>query len=141
MKALNEEEDYSIPMTPMIDIVFQLLIFFLLATTIQEEEIDIQINLPQGTQGAPSGAAGGARLVIGVRKDGSVTLSGTPIEWSDLRKRVIDAGRAKDKPQVHIRADHEATHGKIYKVYQICLEAGLTKLNDAGILEGGTPGP
>jgi len=128
MKALNEEEDYSIPMTPMIDIVFQLLIFFLLASTVADEERDIQINLPRGTQGEARGAAAGTRLVVGLRQDGSVTLGGQAIELPELRKRLNDAGRAKEKPSISIRWDRKAFVEKAAAVLQYCAEAGLDRV-------------
>lgn len=137
MKALNEEEDYSLPMTPMIDIVFQLLIFFLLATTIQSEEIDVQVMLPAGSQGAPQGNPAGTKLVVAVRKDGTPTLGGTPIDWAELRKRLLDAGRAKEKPMVFVRGDESATHGQMFRIYQLCKEAGLTNMHIVGVLDSG----
>ena len=130
MRALNEEDDFNLPMTPMIDIVFQLLIFFLLATTIAEEERDIQINLPAGSQGDLHGPAAGTRLIVGVRKDGGASLGGQPIEWPELRKRLIDAARGQEKPQVFVRGDKEAPHGKVAQVYQICREAGIKNVNE-----------
>ena len=136
MKALNDEEDFSIPMTPMIDVVFQLLIFFLLATTVQEEELDLTINLPSGSQGAKRGDAGGTRLVVSVRKDGSVSLGGMAVEWPELRKRLADAGRAKDKPQVFVGGDEEAPNGKVARVFQFCAEAGLRSINYRYLQEG-----
>ena len=56
MKALTEEENFELPMTPMIDIVFQLLIFFLLATTIRQEELDVMVRIPAGKHGSQAAA-------------------------------------------------------------------------------------
>ena len=140
MKALNEEEDFSIPMTPMIDIVFQLLIFFLLATTIQKEEVDLQIQLTKGTQGVRGGGEAQTRLIIGVRNDGSYTLGAVAIEWLELRKRVMDAARGKVKPSVQLRADKDAPHGKVAWVYQLCEEIGVN-VNEKFSYEEGAGGP
>jgi biopolymer transport protein ExbD len=131
MKALNEEEDFAIPMTPMIDIVFQLLIFFLLASTVAEEERDIKIRLPQGSQGDSRGLSAGSRLMIGVRQDGSVTLGGQALELPELRKRLIDAGRSKEKPGVVIRWDKKAYVEIAAEVLQYCKEAGLESVSIA----------
>ena len=98
MKALvQEEDDFALRMTPMIDIVFQLLIFFLLATSIKEEELDIQVNLPSTDTGAQRASAAGTRRFINVRKDSSVTLGGAPIAWDDLKKKLDEDGKAKQK--------------------------------------------
>lgn len=128
MKALNEEDEFALSLTPMIDIVFQLLIFFLLATTIVEEERDLQVNLPKGSEGAARGAAAGTRLVISVRNDGTTTLGGVVMEWKELGRRLTEAGRAKDKPQVFLRGDENAPYGKVAKVLQLCAKANLRKV-------------
>ena len=129
MKALNEEEDYTIPMTPMIDIVFQLLIFFLLAATVAEEARDLQINLTKGSQGEQRGAQAGARLVVSVRRDGSYTLGGSAIDLKELRRRVLDAGKNKEKPIGTLRPDKDAPHGSGAAIYQLFTEAGI-KVNE-----------
>lgn len=125
MKVLVDEENFDIPMTPMLDIVFQLLIFFLLATTIQEEERDLLINLTSGSMGAEQGAAATTPLVLSVRKDGSYTLGGVVIEWGELRKRLLDAGRGKAKRVGYVRPDKGVAHEKVAQVYQLCAEAGI----------------
>jgi len=125
MKELAEEEDFSLPMTPMIDIVFQLLIFFLLATTVAEEELDLSIRLAGGDQGAPRGSAAGTVLNIGVRKDGTLTLSGQIIEMKELEKRLKEVGQSRDKPKVFVRGDRDAPYGKVATVYQMCVRCNL----------------
>ncbi len=140
MKSLNDEDDFSLQMTPMIDIVFQLLIFFLLATTIAEEERDLNIALPEGSQGASLGSKARNRLVINVRTDGEVSLGGTNMDWNDLRIRLIEAGRKKDKPSVFLRGDKKAPYGKVAKVLQLCSEADLRKVQVEYRYEKG-PGP
>jgi biopolymer transport protein ExbD len=126
VKELTEEDDFTLPMTPLIDIVFQLLIFFLLATTVKEEELDLQIRLAAGDQGAPRGTAAGAILNIGVRKDGTVTLSGQEIEIGDLEKRLKEVGLAREKPKVFVRGDRDAPYGKVAQVYQMCVRCNLS---------------
>jgi len=129
MKALIEEDNFELPLTPMIDIVFLLLIFFLLATTISEEEVDLAVNLPGGTQGAPAGEAAGTRLIVSVRKDGSITLGGQELPWEEIKQRVLDAGRRQDQPRVYLRGDQEAPYGKVADVLQLCQEAGIKQVN------------
>lgn len=140
MKALvQEEDDFNLPMTPMIDIVFQLLIFFLLATTITEEELDIQVKLPPTDTGAQRASAAGTRRFINVRKDSSVTLGGAPITWEDLKKKLDEDGKMKDKPKIYLRADASAPHGTVHKVLQLCIKAGLKEVNMPGKQEDAGP--
>lgn len=128
MKALNEEDEFSLSLTPMIDIVFQLLIFFLLATTIVEEERNLKVALPSGTEGARRGAAAGNKLVISVRNDGTTALGGVAMDWDELGRRLTEAGRVKEKPQVFLRGDESAPYGKVAKVLQLCAKSELRKV-------------
>jgi biopolymer transport protein ExbD len=141
VKELLEEDDVSLPMTPMIDVVFQLLIFFLLATTVAEEELDLQVRLAAGDQGAARAAATGTHLVIGVRKDGSLTLSGMPIDMSELRKRLEAVGRGREKPQVFVRGDRDAPYGRVALVYQVCVKSGLQNVTVPYVMEQGATPP
>ena len=129
MKALTDEENFEIPMTPMIDIVFQLLIFFLLATTIQQEELDVSVRIPPGQQGSPTGVSTAKRISISVRKDGAFTFGGQVVGWEDLRKKVFDAAAGGNKPVVTLRGDREAQYGAVAKVLQLCQEAKLENVN------------
>src|SRR4051812_37785464 len=129
MKALTEDENFELPMTPMIDIVFQLLIFFLLATTVKEEEMDITVRIPPGQQGAPAGASAARRISISVRKDGAFTFGGQAVNFEDLRKKLLEAGAASTKPVVTLRGDREAAYGAVAKVLQLCQEAKLENVN------------
>jgi biopolymer transport protein ExbD len=130
MKALVEDdEEFSLPFTPMIDIVFLLLIFFLLATTMKQEEIDMQVNLPPGQEGPSRSLLQGLRLVINIRRDGTATLGGQAFEFPELRRRILEAGRQKEKPRVFIRGDQMAPYGKVAEVLQCCQAAGIEKVN------------
>jgi biopolymer transport protein ExbD len=126
VKELTEDEDFSLSMTPMITIVFLVLIFLLLITTTMKVESSPQIRLVSGDQDAPLGATDGAVLNIGVRKDGSVTLSGQEIEVDTLEKRLKEIGKAAVKPRVFVRGDREAPYGKVAQVYQLCVRCNLS---------------
>lgn len=129
MKELIEDEDFALPMTPMIDIVFQLLIFFLLATTIQQEELDVMVRIPPGQFGSAKGVAAAKRISISVRRDGTPTFGGQVVTWDDLRRKVFDAAAAQPKPIVSLRGDKEAAFGGVARVIQLCQEAKLENVN------------
>jgi biopolymer transport protein ExbD len=129
MKALTDEEDFTLPMTPMIDIVFQLLIFFLLATTIRQEELDVMVRIPPGKHGAPTGAAAIRPISISVRKDGTPTFGGQIVTWEQLREKVIEAASQPVKPVVNLRGDKEAAFGGVARVIQLCQEVKLENVN------------
>lgn len=123
-----DNDEFALPLTPMIDIIFLLLIFFLLSTTIINEERNLKIKLPAGTKGAASVKAAGTRLWIGVQKDGGVSLGGQSMSWAELRKRLRDAGARSPKPVVVVRGDRHAAWDAIARVFQLCGEAKIREI-------------
>ena len=75
MKALAAEEDnFEAPLTPLIDIVFLLLIFFLVATSFTRKEVDQRVALPTVGGGAAATVAAGS-LVINIRDDATLVIN------------------------------------------------------------------
>ncbi len=128
MKALIEEENFELPMTPMIDIVFQLLIFFLLATTIKQEELDVSVRIPSGQHGS-QGVTTVRPVSISVRKDGTPTFGGQVVTWEQLRAKVIEAASQTPKPPVNLRGDRDTAFGGVARVIQLCQEVKLENVN------------
>ena len=79
IRASKEANGPSIEMTPMIDMVFLLLIFFLVATTFQEEEREMQIALPEAAAAGPISTAL-REIIINVAEDGRMIVSGRTVE-------------------------------------------------------------
>jgi len=72
----QSEESFEVPQTPLIDIIFILIIFFLVATTFYSEERDVEVKLPEGSEGTII-TRDNSRMVINVRQ-GGVLSSTTP---------------------------------------------------------------
>ncbi len=86
--------EFDLNITPLIDVVFILLVFFLLATNFARYRL-IRVDTPQETQVVAT--AEGA-IVIGLKADGGFTFDTAPIETADLPARIsevvaIDPGR------------------------------------------------
>jgi biopolymer transport protein ExbD len=127
---IGDEDEFTIPLTPMIDVVFLLLIFFLLQTTVIDEERNVVIKLPTGTQGEVSSKAAGICLVVGVQSDGRYSLGGMVLPYEDLRRRLLDHGDVTPKPMVKIQADKRAEWMHVARAFQLCREV---KINDITI--------
>lgn len=75
-----------ISLTPLIDIVFILLVFFMLASSFLDWR-SIQLKLPAKTK---SGATGDAVLVVSIADNGTLKLNGQPIADVDLETRLAE---------------------------------------------------
>src|SRR5688500_473452 len=105
---LDDEDDVrGIDLTPMIDMVFLLLIFFLAATTFARDEVEVDLRLPSAKSGV-QGTKGGRQLVVNVFADGRMVVDGRPVTLEALRQK-LQAAAARDKNQaVLVRGDKQA---------------------------------
>lgn len=128
MKALQEEENFEIPMTSLIDVVFLLLIFFLVATNFTRREMDHAVTLPQSESGVkPSNVP--TRLVINIREDGTLVVNGRIMVEDELRGLVTDFAAAHPERPAVIRADARVTYQAVMKVFGICRSGGVQSIN------------
>jgi len=98
----DEDEGVEVPMSPLIDCVFLLLIFFLVTTMMKKEQRDIDIDLPTSIS-ALEVAPDDQKLVIGIDSAGALYVDGRPITRDRLYHRLADI--AQSEPDKHIRLD------------------------------------
>ncbi len=127
----------NLSLTPLIDIVFLLLIFFLVATQFSEEEKEIDVLLPDASE-AQAPTAKVDRLIINIDKDGRYFVTGKILTVEQLRfvlrKAYTDnPGRAS----AIIRGDRRCPHGFIIDAKNECLKAGIRDITDATQGSGG----
>ena len=123
-KVRTEEEDAQVDMTPMLDIVFIMLIFFIV-TTVFVKEAGIEVNNPDASQAF---LHKNANVFIAITEDGDV--------WLDKREVALDSVRANlerlltEQPTdyVFIQADIKAKHGVVVKVMDQVKAAGIDRI-------------
>ena len=120
----KERYEVKAPLTSLIDIVFLLLIYFLLTTNFMVEE-GIKIKLPQARASKPQTEE---TITIYVDKEGRSYLNNQEITIGTLFKRLKEMiGRKKDKLVV-IRADRGVILNKAVKVMDVAKAAGAGRL-------------
>lgn len=119
----------GLDLTPMLDVVFLLLIFFLAATTFAREEVELDLRLPQ----AKSGQAGKGKepLVVNVFADGKVTVAGRPVSLEALRQKLVAAVERDAELSVLVRGDQDARFGAGIAVLDACRLAKIKKVDFA----------
>jgi len=133
IRAKSDEEPL-LNLTPMIDVVFQLLVFFMVATTFLDPEKEIDIELPEASSGQ-AGEADDSELIINVFADGRIVLSGQVLEVEQLLDELRAAARADPDRPVTIRGDRLVYHERIVSVMDACEQAGMLNLG-ISITEG-----
>lgn len=124
INAKTADAGPAIELTPVIDIVFLLLIFFLVATTFQQAEREIQVALPEAESASPLSAVL-REIVINVRADGSLIVGGAAMALEDLRSLVRDATERNPDQKVSVRGDKDAPYGSVARVLDVCKASGV----------------
>ncbi len=129
MRALTQDEDsYDVPLTPLIDVVFQLLIFFLVATNFVRKEIDQKIQLPKAAAGEKQERVP-QNLIINVRQDGTVVVNGRVVEPERLRLLVTTWHENNKGKAVCIRGDGQVPYARVMKIMGLCKAVGVTRVD------------
>ena len=120
----EQHRGVTVEMTPLIDMVFLLLIFFLVATTFHQTEREMQIALPQAAFTGPISTAL-REIIINVDSEGSIIVSGRTIEPDDLRTMIEQAIGSNPDQKVTLRGDRDTAYANIVRVLDICKGAGI----------------
>lgn len=124
IRSRQTPEPIPIEMTPIIDMVFLLLIFFLVATTFQQAEREMQIALPEAANSGPISATL-REIVVNVDIDGKIVVSGRAIDAAQLKSLVTDAVRANPDQKVTVRGDRQTAYANVVTVLDICKSGGI----------------
>lgn len=125
-------------MTPMIDVVFLLIIFFLVSSHLARRETRLALDLPAAATGQPDQAAA-PRLTINVTPDGAVTLGSQPVGLAELEERLRRRAAVAAAPiRVRLRGDRAVGYKRFEPVLAACVAAGVEDVSLAVI---GAPPP
>jgi biopolymer transport protein ExbD len=113
------KKNSSPDMTPMIDMVFLLLIFFLLTSVFSIPAV--KTELPQSSTAQQVKQD---ELTIAVKSDGSVYLNDYPVDDVHLRMMLGRKLASADEKVVNVSADKSVDFGRIVKVMDIARESG-----------------
>ncbi len=113
-------------MTPMIDIVFLLIIFFLVSSHLAKQEVQLDLDLPPATTGVTPNAHDSKWLVINVLPEGHVLLGGQRVTHDELRERLsFQRQEEGGDVEVRIRTDRLVPYRFVEPVMVACARSGL----------------
>ncbi|MBU0678262.1 MAG: biopolymer transporter ExbD [Verrucomicrobia bacterium] len=124
----------EINMTPMIDIVFQMIIFFVLTIEMEKQSLNEKIRLAMSPHGPAVEKKDPRTVTVEVDGDGVISVSRVPMSRGTftaiMKKTVAEYGQTTP---VVIRGDGKTKHEAIRGVMDACSEAGLWKVKFAAI--------
>ena len=125
----HTDEQPTLNLTPMIDVTFLIVIFFLVGTQFKEDEKQLDVNVPQVAQAGPSTPAPEKRIV-NVAEDGVITLDQQVVTLAQLTTRLADAREEYPELGVIVRGDAESQFQGVASALSAVRAAGV---NDMGI--------
>lgn len=103
----------QINIVPMIDVIFAILTFFILATLFLNRSEGLPVNLPNANTAKPQLST---KVVVSIESDGDLALNREPIQLNGLESEIRELADGNQKVVVIINADEQAGHGKVVSV-------------------------
>lgn len=128
--------DAELNMTPMIDVVFQLIIFFVTTIDLQNKALETTVRMAMAPNGPVEEVKDPRTVLVDVDADGTISIMRTRLSEKQLLAILNKArNESGQSTPVVIRGDWEAKHEVIKRVMDICGQAGLWKLRFAALKE------
>lgn len=122
----HQRSDVGINMTPMIDVVFQLLIFFLVSSHIAKHEAQMALPLPIADSGMDDEESTRPRVTINVLPGNELLMAGKSVPHTQLldRLREVVAKEGADV-EIRVRSDRRVPYGEVEPILMNCAQAGV----------------
>lgn len=118
--------------TPLIDVVFLLIIFFLVSSHLAQQETQVEVTLPSASSVQVSPELSSPRVTINVLADGQLLLGSETVEAHEVSRRLgIERQETADDLEVRIRADRQLAYRYLEPLLLACAEAGVWNVSFA----------
>jgi biopolymer transport protein ExbD len=114
----------ELELAPMVDVVFQLLIFFIVTWQFARFERDMDISVPAAEQASNKDRQAG-EIIINVREDGTIVLNGLVTSTEELLTKLQAISETYPDQAVILRGASEADFQSIIRVLDVIKEAGI----------------
>jgi biopolymer transport protein ExbD len=124
---IHHDETPTLNLTSMIDVLFLLIIFFMVATKFDEMERNIEVAVPEVAQ-AGEAAPPRQPLVVSVLADGRMELDGSAVTADELTAKLSAARTPLTEPTVVIHGDAQCAFQHVASALGACRQAGVSEL-------------
>lgn len=127
----QRREEVELNITPLIDVVFLLLIFFMVSTTFDRES-EISLTLPEASEEFVESKVD--EIAIAIDNKGRVFVNENPLlnsQLNTIREAMRDAAHDLSAPSIVISADASATHETVVRVMDAARQLDLVKITFA----------
>jgi biopolymer transport protein ExbD len=123
---VHRRSSLRVNMTPMIDVTFLLIIFFLLSSHLAQQETQLELDLPAAASGRQAVDDERPRLTVNLQHDGAIILGSTPTMPEEITGRLrIERERLGNDLEVRVRADRSVPYSSVQPILLACADAGI----------------
>lgn len=134
-KGNESQNDGNFPLAPMIDVLFILLIFFIVTYAYQQIERDMSVALPISEE-STSLEQTTRDIIINITKEGDLIVNRRQVSIDQLRSLLKQAKEVLNVNSVLIRADKKAFHEYVVNVLDVCAGLDIRKVSFVTLEEG-----
>jgi len=130
-------------LTPLLDVVLQLIMFFMVGVSFVTNQVDESIQLPESQSARPMDKGDTDVLFLNLDGKGQLAVPGDKVprkteaemkaylqqQYDDLLRLAKGRGQDKVKTVIIIRCDKRAKYGQFYQLVRTCKDVGFTKFN------------
>ena len=131
IRSRDSEQGEIINISSMIDVMFILIIFFLVTTTFKEEEVDHLVKLPVESRNQSLTQTAGNLIKVNIRDNGAYVVMGQAVTEEKLTEWMQEEREKKPEIKVLVRCDKESKHLCLANVMSICRFVGVPEANIA----------
>jgi biopolymer transport protein ExbD len=124
-RGRNLIDSAAVDLTPLIDVTFQLLIFFLLTATFNTDAA-FKVKLPKASASEP--ATETKSIVVEISEDGRFEIDRKVVDGEELQTRLCMAAKESQITTVNIKADQNTKHEKVVQAMDVAKACGIEKL-------------
>jgi biopolymer transport protein ExbD len=122
--ARKKSEEAGVDITPLLDVVFQLLLFFILTSALVQPAIELDI--PESDQNSE---ALEADLVISVDREGRVFINDRIVSLEEIAASLWSFTAQNSNGNVILRVDNLASYGNFFSILDVSRKAGIKNLH------------
>ncbi len=124
----NAPAPIGFQLAPMLDVVFLLLVFFIVTQSFEDEEPDLSLILPQTKEAKVTDKVSND-IIINIRKDGTIVINRHIYNPQQLEEKLAAVARLDKTMLVRLRADEKTEYAHAVQVLDLCLKVGLSNVS------------
>ncbi|TWT73581.1 biopolymer transport protein ExbD [Posidoniimonas polymericola] len=132
LRYRRENDSVSMNMTPLIDVVFLLIIFFLVSSHLARQETQLDLDLPDAASGELAQASTARVVTVNLLPTGELMVAGESTPAAELTAKLErEVQRDQTPVEVRLRSDRSVPYGDVEPILAACAKANVWNLRFA----------